>query len=281
MAGRGGIKGDRGGSGNGGQANPGNISSSRKRKNEDFYGADGNVVPYKTCKIGEGEEEFSIHVPNFWVPGKNVANSQKNVPFKEDILSILFGNIDGLSNQKLDRLKIISENDHILCLNETNFSETDCKLLINSGLGEICTIKSCDDITYKNGKPVTPTKKVNGLTCKTRKRSGYGTAMVSKITAGVQIEKFSGDAEIVYSKLQLNGADGVLITAYRSPSMGTPCIEKFYNNLNDVIEQLKKDLELDFLVFVGDDNASADSKSHQSRMAAKCFQRIADKNLIF
>ena len=165
------MKGGRGGSGKGRQASSRKISSSQKRKNQDFYGADGIVAPYKTCKIGEGPEEFSIHVPDFWVPGKNVANSQKNVSLKEDVLSILFGNIDGLSNQKLDRLKIISENDHILCLNETNFAEIDCKLLVNSGLGEICTIKSCDSITYKNGEPVTPTKKVKGKTCKTRKKA--------------------------------------------------------------------------------------------------------------
>jgi len=84
--------------------------------------------------------------------------------------------------------------------------------------------------------------------------------MTSKITAGVKIEKFSGDAEIVYSTLQLNGTTGALITVYRSPSMGTPSIEKFYRDLDDTVEKLKKELKLDFLIFVGDDNASSESK---------------------
>ena len=38
-----------------------------------------------------------------------------------DTLSILFGNVDGLSKKKADKLKILSDQDHFLCLNELNY----------------------------------------------------------------------------------------------------------------------------------------------------------------
>jgi len=135
-------------------------------------------------------------------------------------------------------------------------------------------------VTYKQGKPVTPTKKTKGKIVKSRKRSGYGTAMVSKITSGVKIEKFDGNSEIIWGKLELNGSTGAVVTAYRSPSMGKPSIENFYQNLGEVFTDLKKAKNLDFLIFVGDDNASVKSSSHNSRMAAKCFGQLADKHLM-
>merc|ERR1712071_485249 len=81
-------------------------------------------------------------------------------------------NINGLSTQKINRLNILTENDHMLCLNETNFTENECIILTNSGLGDIASIKSCDNITYKNGKPVEPSHK-NGnkrKTCRKKKK---------------------------------------------------------------------------------------------------------------
>ena len=48
----------------------------------------------------------------------------ENITYSDN-LSIFFTNINGLSTQKINRLKILTENDHILCLNETNFTEND------------------------------------------------------------------------------------------------------------------------------------------------------------
>ena len=134
---------------------------------------------------------------------------------------------------------MLTENDHLLCLNETNFTENDCIILTNSGLGDIASIKSCDNITYKNGKPVEPSHKKGKKRTKCRKKSGFGSAMVSKISKGVEMSKNSGNHEIVHCVLDLHGVTGAVITAYRSPSMRTPEIENFYSALNETISDIK------------------------------------------
>ena len=146
----------------------------------------------KRIRIGVNEDTFEIQVPNLSRKNDPKINQEPTALKLEDTLSIFFANINGLSTHKINRLKFLTENDHILCLNETNYSENECIILTNSGLGDIASIKSCDNITYKKGKPVGPSHK-NGTKRKTcRKKSGFGCAMVSKISKGVTISKNSG-----------------------------------------------------------------------------------------
>ena len=106
----------------------------------------------KRVRIGDGNDAIEINVPNIAQNnGTNFNMENQKIKF-EDVLSIFFTNINGLSTQKINRLKILTENDHIVCLNETNFSENECIILTNSGLGDIASIKSCDNITYKKRK---------------------------------------------------------------------------------------------------------------------------------
>jgi hypothetical protein len=63
--------------------------------------------------------------PDNICPDENIAG---NVTF-QDSLSILFCNINGLNRQKIDRINLLSTDDHIICLNETNYSENECTLL--------------------------------------------------------------------------------------------------------------------------------------------------------
>ena len=99
--------------------------------------------------IGEGTDTFSFNVPN-------THDEEISVPFKtpkyQDNLNILFGNCDSLNLQKRTKLEILAKNDHIVCLNETNYKESDTTLLTSSGLGKIACIKSLDNISFKNGK---------------------------------------------------------------------------------------------------------------------------------
>ena len=210
-------------------------------------------------------------------PKKTDQTKNQVVEKNSDILSILFCNINGLSRQKLDRLSILSENDHMICLNETNYRENDCALLTQAGLGELCAIKSLNKITYKNGEPVEPSKKVGKKRVKSTKRSGFGTAMTSKLATKSEIFKHSGDHEILYSILKLDNLCGAVITGYRSPSMGVPYIENYYQALDETIVQIKTKINYDFLIFVGDDNSSEKSKSHRSKTAASNLKIVMDK----
>ena len=78
-------------------------------------------------------------------------NNTLNSSSFDDTLRIIFGNVNGLNNSKRTRLAAMTQSDHIICLNETNYSENDTLLLTKSGLGDIAKIKSLDHIAYKKG----------------------------------------------------------------------------------------------------------------------------------
>ena len=197
----------------------------------------------------------------------------------EDSISVLFGNIQGLASgkqsEKLTRLSKLSTSDHLICLNETNLSETDSVLLVKAGLGEICTMKSLDHVTYKNGKRAQPTK--NGAPC--RKRSGFGTAMISARPDVMKLNKCEHDHELVFSNVDANGIHGLIITGYRSPSSRDEQeINDFYTAIHDIIVNSTSLCTLDFIIFVGDDNASLTSSNRYSVIAARKMIDLASKH---
>ena len=79
----------------------------------------------------------------------------------KDEFRVIFANVDGLGNgPKMGQLKETTRNDHMLLLNETNYGEKDAQLLTANGLGCIAAIRALDNVTFKNGKRVEPTRKV-------------------------------------------------------------------------------------------------------------------------
>jgi hypothetical protein len=111
------------------------------------------------------------------------------------------------------------------------------------------------------------------------KRSGFGTAILSKRSDFCQLFSFEGEEELVFSKVATNGVSGLVITGYRSPSSKYNVeIEHFYMALDSIISQHGGRKDNYFIIFVGDDNASSDSKCAYSRHAASFGKCIFDKH---
>ena len=200
----------------------------------------------------------------------------------KDEFRITFANCDGLNtDQKAARLREISRNDHMLLLNETNYEEKDASLLIANGLGKICAVRALDDVTFKNGNRIKPTKKVkmsNGefklVEC--RKKSGFGSAIVSKLD-NVVIKVTKKKEEVLWATMDLNGTKGMVLTGYRSPSSKNDSdIRNFYDTCDKVIEDNK--VGMDFIIDAMDDNAYEKSSCAASRKAAALHKIMADRH---
>ena len=78
----------------------------------------------KKVKIWDSDDELVIEVP---VVGDDINLSQEIPPLPqpdnnvlkgtsfEDNFNIIFGNVNGLSIDKLNRLNVLTKNDHLLC----------------------------------------------------------------------------------------------------------------------------------------------------------------------
>ena len=193
----------------------------------------------------------------------------------EHNLRILFCNIDGLRN-KAKKLKILSANDHIICMNETNLVDTDSSLISQLGLGDTVVSKSLHNYTFKKGRRVLLNK---GKNCSKHKKKGFGTTICSRIPAMTTLHPSSADHELVYSILSLNNCTGLVINGYRSPSSKfEPDIDSFYDAIDHILTEVSRSNNLDFAIFVGDDNASSKSSCSYSRKAAATMVRVAEKH---
>ena len=196
----------------------------------------------------------------------------KSTKFKDN-LGIMFGNCDALTMTKANRLKMLTQEDHIICLNETNYKESDATLFTQAGLGHMAVVKSLDNVSFKRGKRVVPTRR--GIQC--TKQKSYGTAIVSRLTNGVKLYKYSGSEELVYATLDLNNTKGLIITGYRSPSSkDLEDIRAFYSALESIITDQTSLHEFDFIIFVGDDNSYKDKTRYYAWNAAAEMERVAD-----
>ena len=193
----------------------------------------------------------------------------KTSKFSDD-LSILFGNVNGIKN-KWNDIIAVSQSDHILCFNELNLSESDTALLSTKICpGVPCRIKALDRLSYD--------KKGNRKNLKNRKKKGFGTAIISKLSDSSKIGVCENDHEIVFNHLNLNGTKGLVIAGYRSPSSRVESdISAYYQSLESIISQHTSDHTYDFIIFVGDDNASLSSSSHYSRLAARKMLHVTEK----
>jgi len=218
----------------------------------------------ETLTIGDASDNFAISLPPIQAEDNNVTKPLETTKFA-DAFSILFGNVQGLKTQKqadkLSRLSKLCQNDHLVCLNETNLREKDATLLVKKELGKICKMKSLDNIKFVNGKRIYNNKRL--------KRSGFGTAMVSHRPDLINLHACSEDHEIVYAKIKTGECKGLVVTGYRSPSSKDDTdTANFYTAIDSIIKSNGGHGAFDFIVFVGDDNASSNSSCAYSRKAS-------------
>ena len=222
--------------------------------------------PITTSNIPTNSSDHSTEPASINAPKNILATTQ----FSND-LRILFSNING-NRIKWDQFAALSSSDHVLCINELNLSKTDCSLLTSKlAEGSSAKISALDHLSYdRQGKKVKTKRK---------KKKGYGTAILSKISGSTEIDCTESEHEIVYARLNLNGASGLIITGYRSPSSRVELdINSFYDAVDCVISEYKNLHHFDFIIFVGDDNASCASTSHYSRLAAKKMLTVTEKH---
>ena len=203
-------------------------------------------------------------------PKTSVTNDTDLGKFSDN-LNILFCNIDGIRT-KWNDVAALTHSDHLICFNELNLSSHDSTLLSSKlDLQGTTKISALDHTSYD--------RKGKKIKIKRRKRKGFGTAIFSKIPNFTDISAISKDHELVYANLKLPDCQGLLITGYRSPSSRVEDdINSFYDTLDQIILKEKETNNFDFIVFVGDDNASTRSTSHYSRIAASKMLTIAEKH---
>jgi hypothetical protein len=195
-------------------------------------------------------------------------------------LSILYSNVSGGMGSRFNinkkmAIKACSMQDAILALNETNCVASDAMMLANC-FGTNARVSDCSDCQYKNGTRY-------NVKAGARKLSGFGTAIIDKdrnLLDFVKIVKDTGSRsfEIVPALLSRGMVRGLIISAYRSPSMtDTSEISEFYKQIHDTIA-LYETQNLAFYIVMMDDNKTCSSTfRHQERML---LRRRGMRNLI-
>ena len=166
-------------------------------------------------------------------------------------LRLLYSNCRGLKSiAKLKALESRSFCDDLICVNEINYKATDSTLLVNKGLGRSAKIVALDRVRYDSqGKRVIIEEGEQG------KKQGYGTAIISKKTSLIEYIDSTDEFEIVVGKIDKGGVKGLIITAYRSPSMkDTNEIKRFYDAISSEIWKNGGYKTNDFILYIADDN---------------------------
>ena len=164
------------------------------------------------------------------------------------------------AKDKREALKHESFNDHIVCLNETNYTENQKVNLISDGLGVNAEIKAMNDYTFdKSGNRIKCSDRADKLSelnykCKTTKLSGYGTCIAFKDNKTTTIIGKDDLFEIVVVKVKLPTVCGLVVCVYRSPSMkNTEDNNNFFQSVENFIRQ-NDGFKVDFVLYIGDDN---------------------------
>ena len=191
--------------------------------------------------------------------------------------TILFSNVRGLKNrEKINSLKYESKNDTILCLNETNYTESDKIKLIYDNIGVDASIVSSNNIKYnKHGQPYYIDN------CKNFKNNGFGTALITK---DIQLTKFlekSTKFEIILAEFRIGHVKGLVVTAYRSPSMRHIDSNKdFFDEIGEFIAK-HDGVKNHFIIYMCDDNINPkDEESKIGKLRNAIFIRFRMVNLI-
>ena len=151
------------------------------------------------------------------------------------VLSLTFANVSGglrFSTEKKQSIIASTFQDSVLLLNECNCVETDAAYLAET-FGVNARVVDLSQVTYDNGAR-------NKLSEGNRKLSGFGTACISKrqgLLEYIDIDNslFTEKFEILATYIRFRRTKGLIITAYRSPSMtDTTEINAFYMTLYKV-----------------------------------------------
>ena len=156
---------------------------------------------------------------------------------KNNQINIIFANVDGLSKTKGEKIKLLTQNDDILCVNETNFKNNQAPFLLErlANRNNTAFICSRDDITYSNKAPYRKIK----LTDK-NKLKGYGTGTISKLP-NTKLLYSSKIYEIVITESVFLEHKILIINVYRSPSMKNPEeIFGFYDEITKTVREITK-----------------------------------------
>ena len=188
-----------------------------------------------------------------------VIQDGKSETFNKNSISIVFANVSGglnnrFSAEKRHTIKSSTFGDAVLMFNECNCVMSDTSFLSNT-FGVDAKVSDLAFVNYEKGQRKNLTR---------RKISGFGTAMISKVANLIDfldpstIMK-SFDFEIVVGRINLNKKVGLLISAYRSPSMANEIeINAFYEAIHDIFKKFYTE-NTDFCIVCMDDNKTSTS----------------------
>jgi hypothetical protein len=138
---------------------------------------------------------------------KRKKSNDEEVEKKDEIINLLFSNVSGkLSDQKkFEALKSRAIGEQILCFNEMNCKK-DAPLLVKKELGIKAIIKYLDRVRYS-----TSGNRIEIPKNEPSKRSGYGTAIISKSAGLIEDVYISDRFEIIISRLTRDDKRGLII----------------------------------------------------------------------
>ena len=204
-----------------------------------------------------------------------------------DKISILFSNVNGLKRKdKINSLYYSTTNDSIICLNETNFSDTafNKSKFIRHGLGKESEICSANKYFIKKGK-MTHCDDRSDITKPhlNTKSKGYGTCVVVKTPSNINFLYKDEKYEIIVTEYKLknpNSLRGLIVTVYRSPSMTN--IGDNTNFFTIISTILNKHLakRSHFIIYIGDDNISSKSDKRIVELRQSIFEEFRMDDLI-
>ena len=174
-------------------------------------------------------------------------------------MSILFCNTRSLrSFDKINAVKFEGRNDNIICLNEINYTSEDKDKLLYHQLGVKAEVVGLNNMKFQNGKPVY-SEDLSNL-----KKSGFGTCVISK-DESMKVLAISHKFEIILCELKIAQFRGLLLTAYRSPSMtNLNANVAFFDEISNLIA-VNGGLRNHFIIYLADDNIQQ-NKKHNNRL---------------
>ena len=184
-------------------------------------------------------------------------------------ISILYSNVSGGMGSRFNinkkvAIKASSMQDSILALNETNCVKSDASMLANT-FGKNARVSDCSNLQYINGSRVI-------LTGNARKASGFGTALIDKDNHLLEYLEVIKDAEsyefeIVVAYMKRGPVKGIIITAYRSPSMTNSSeVCQFYKQIYDTISHYRNQQTAFILVMMDDNKTCINANRQQDKM---------------
>ena len=170
----------------------------------------------------------------------------------DNVITCSYSNTDGSAQDKLMAIELETAGDRDFMATELNLRSGDTSILTNR-IGAWAAIVDGSHYTYKKGKRVD----LDG----SRKKSGYGTGIVTKDAGAIRMyesldEPTEKHFEILALEVVLSDKckEGRIVV-YRSPSMkDRDEIEEFYERVDRYIKHMKKSNKFQCITYIGDPN---------------------------